>query len=285
MTGADVANRIAVVMGRPVVASRPLRGGCIADVCAVELADGSRCVVKVASAGGLEVEGWMLRYLAEHTRLPVPAVLYAEDTMLVLEEVPCDDGGIGPAGEREAADYLAALHEVTAPRFGLSRDTVIGGLPQPNAWSRHWLEFFRDRRLMFMGRSALEKGAISATCFARLERLFGRLEEWIAEPAAASLVHGDVWGGNVLLRRGRVAAFVDPAIYFADPEIELAFVTLFSTFGEEFFRRYHERRRVAAGFFEVRRDIYNLYPLLVHAVLFGASYGASVDRTLRRLVG
>lgn len=285
MTGADFAHRIGVVLGRPVVASRPLRGGCVADVRAVELADGSRCVVKVASAGGLKVEGWMLRYLAEHTRLPVPAVLYAEDEMLVLEEVPCDDGGIGPAGEREAADHLAALHEVTAPRFGLARDTVIGGLPQPNAWSRRWVEFLRDRRLMFMGRCALEKAAISAACFARLERLCDRLEDWIAEPTAASLVHGDVWAGNVLLCRGRVAAFVDPAIYFADPEIELAFVTLFSTFGEEFFRRYHEHRPVAAGFFESRRDIYNLYPLLVHAVLFAGGYGASVDLTLRRLIG
>lgn len=285
MTGADVAHRIAAALGRAVVTSRPLTGGCVSDVRAVELADGSRCVVKVASAGGLEVEGWMLRYLAEHTGLPVPAVIHSEDTMLVLEEVRCDDSGIGPAAECDAADHLAALHEVTGPRFGLTRDTVIGGLPQPNGWSRLWVEFLRDSRLLFMGRRALDERAISAACFARLERLCVRLGEWIAEPTAASLVHGDVWAGNVLIRKGRVAAFVDPAIYFADPEIELAFVTLFSTFSEAFFRRYREHRGIRAGFFEVRRDIYNLYPLLVHAVLFGGGYGASVDRTLRRLVG
>ena len=87
------------------------------------------------------------------------------------------------------------------------------------------------------------------------------------------------------MHRDRVAAFVDPAIYFADAEIELAFGTLFATFGEEFFRRYVEHRPLAPGFFELRRDLYNLYPLLVHAVLFGGSYGESVDRTLRRLVG
>jgi fructosamine-3-kinase len=284
MTRADLASRIAVALGRAVVGSRPLAGGCVADVREIDLDDGTSCVVKVASAGGLEVEAWMLRYLATHSRLPVPAVLHGEDTMLVLEQVACDGAGFGPSAERDAADHLAALHEVTSDRFGLERDTVIGGLPQPNAWSDSWSTFFRDHRLLFMGRRALAAGAITPACFARLERLSARLTEWIPDPERASLVHGDVWAGNVLTRAGHVAAFIDPAIYFADAEIELAFGTLFSTFGDAFFRRYQEHRRLAPGFFEVRRDVYNLYPLLVHAVLFGGGYGASVDRILRRFV-
>jgi fructosamine-3-kinase len=94
-----------------------------------------------------------------------------------------------------------------------------------------------------------------------------------------------MWGGNVLVRDGRIAGFVDPAIYFADPEIELAFSTLFSTFGEPFFRRYSEIRPLRPGFFEVRRDLYNLWPLLVHVRLFGGAYVASVERTLDKLNG
>jgi fructosamine-3-kinase len=285
MTGTDVTRRIAVALGRGVVASRPLGGGCVADVRELELDDGAHCVVKIAAAGGLEVEGWMLRYLSARTRLPVPAVLHAEDTMLVLERVACDASGIGPAAERDAADHLAALHEVKCARFGLERDTVIGGLRQPNPWSESWCGFFRDHRLLFMGRRALDADAITAACFSRLERLGGRLEEWISEPSGASLVHGDVWAGNVLVGSGRVTAFVDPAIYFGDPEVELAFVTLFSTFGDVFFRRYAEHRRIAPGFFELRRELYNLYPLLVHAVLFGRGYGQTVARTLERLLG
>ncbi len=76
--------------------------------------------------------------------------------------------------------------------------------------------------------------------------------------------------------------FVDPAIYYAHPEIELAFTTLFGTFERPFFDRYHELRPIAPGFFEERRDIYNLYPLLVHVRLFGGSYVSSVERTLRQ---
>jgi fructosamine-3-kinase len=73
-----------------------------------------------------------------------------------------------------------------------------------------------------------------------------------------------VWSGNVLAKGERVTAFLDPAIYYADREVELAFICLFNSFGEPFFERYEEVRGIRAGFFEVRRDLYSLYPLLVH---------------------
>ena len=98
----------------------------------------------------------------------------------------------------------------------------------------------------------------------------------------SSLIHGDVWTTNVLARNGRVTGFIDPAIYYAHAEIELAFTTLFGTFDEDFLRRYEELRPIAPGFMEVRRDIYNLYPLLVHVRLFGGGYVASVESILHR---
>jgi len=104
----------------------------------------------------------------------------------------------------------------------------------------------------------------------------------LPEPERPSLIHGDMWGGNVLCRNGAVAGFVDPAIYYADAEIELAFSTLFSTFGDAFFSRYRELRDIRPGFFETRVPLYNLYPLLVHVRLFGGGYVAQVERTLTR---
>ena len=95
-----------------------------------------------------------------------------------------------------------------------------------------------------------------------------------------ALIHGDVWTTNVLARAGRITAFLDPAIYYADPEIELAFIGLFGTFGRAFHEAYHSLRPIAPGFFEERRDLYNLYPLLVHVRLFGGSYVGQVERTL-----
>lgn len=97
------------------------------------------------------------------------------------------------------------------------------------------------------------------------------------------MLHGDLWSGNILARRGRIVATLDPAIYYGHPEVELAFTTLFGTFGEPFFAAYAELAPIAPGFHELRRDLYNLYPLLVHVTLFGAGYLAPVERVLDRL--
>jgi len=119
----------------------------------------------------------------------------------------------------------------------------------------------------------------SAT-MARIEKLAARLGEWIDGAGAPSLIHGDMWSGNILVSGERITEFVDPAIYHGDAEIEIAFATLFGTFGDAFFARYNELRPIRPGFFEARRDLYNLYPLLVHARLFGGGYGMRVDSLL-----
>jgi fructosamine-3-kinase len=116
----------------------------------------------------------------------------------------------------------------------------------------------------------------------RLEKFAGRLPDFLPAESRPSLIHGDMWTGNVLCHGGRIAGFVDPAIHYADAEIELAFATMFGTFGDAFFGRYAERRPLRPGFFEERRELYNLYPLLVHARLFGGHYAAQVERTLSR---
>jgi fructosamine-3-kinase len=238
-------------------------------------------VAKVSETGGLAVEGFMLGYLKAHSELPVPEVLHAADTLLLLEFVETS-GGLNAGAETHAAELLAALHGIGAENFGFEGSTAIGGLPQPNPWTPRWRDFFRDQRLLYMGRLALDRGNLIGATFARLEKFCGRIEDYIEEPDKPALIHGDCWGGNVLTRDGRIAAFVDPAIYYAHPEIELAFSTLFSTFGPAFFERYRELRPIAPGFFEARRDIYNLYPLLVHSALFGGQYPDQVDRILAR---
>jgi fructosamine-3-kinase len=279
----SLAETVRAVTGQSLVRTRALHGGCIAEVLRLELGDGGALVAKVSDGAddGLVVEARMLRYLAEHSRLPVPRVRYAEAGLLLMDFVE-SSGGLDAGAERHAAELLAGLHGLTAPAFGFAWDTLIGALPQPNSWTEDWRTFFRDQRLWYMGRQALDADRLPATTFAALERLCGKLERYIDANARPSLIHGDVWGGNVLARSSRIAAFLDPAIYYADPEIELAFSTLFGTFGGAFFDRYNEIRPLRPGFFEVRRDLYNLYPLLVHTRLFGGGYAASVERSLAR---
>lgn len=273
-------SRIRDILKIDVKNSVPLSGGCIGDVRAFDLADGRRVVVK---SGGtqLDLEGWMLTTLKDRSTLPVPDVLHSAPDLLVMSYIETS-GGITASTEQDAADLLATLHAVTGESFGLERDTLIGGLDQPNPQTKSWVGFFAEHRLLHMATDAHSVGQLSSAMLGRIETLCGRLNEWLDEPRAPSLIHGDMWTGNVLCNGGRIAGFVDPAIYYADPEIELAFATMFGTFGDTFFARYAEHRPIAPGFFETRRDLYNLYPLLVHVRLFGGSYVNSVDATLQR---
>jgi fructosamine-3-kinase len=276
---AALAQRLAEVAGAAVRSLSPLRGGDIAAIWRVDLEDGRILVAKQGRQ--LETEAWMLRTLAEKSKAPVPEVFHAEDALLVMEFIE-HDGSFDSFAETELGEVVAALHAVGAPLFGAERDTLIGGLKQPNPQGGNWRDFFRDQRLLAMALAAYEAGRLPAALRHRIDALAGKLHIWLRNDAPPSLIHGDLWAGNMLSRRTKVVGLVDPALYYADPEIELAFMTLFNSVGRNFFARYNERRKMRPGFFEERRDLYNLYPLLVHVRLFGGPYVAQVERTLSR---
>ena len=270
-------------LGERLQSARPMGGGCIGEVYKVELDDGTTLVAKVDREGTshLEREAYMLRYLGAKSDLPVPEVYHGSETLLLMEFVE-GSSRFSEDAERHAAELLSALHGITADAYGHERDTLIGSLDQPNPWTESWIEFFRDQRLLYMAGVAHEAGRLPAGDLKRVERLAERLEEYLQAPERPSLIHGDVWSANVLAQGDRITAFLDPAIYHADPEIELAFISLFNSFGDPFFERYADIRGIRPGFFEARRDLYNLYPLLVHAYFFGGGYLNSVRNTLRR---
>ncbi len=271
-----------MLTGSTVVHQEPLGGGCIAAVLALTLADGRALVAKRGAPGsGLALEGRMLRDLAATGTVPVPEVLAADDDLLVMTRLP-GGTGLDARAQTHAADLMAALHNVRGEGFGYTYDTVIGGLPQPNPLTDSWLAFFAEHRLRHRARQAHRKGQLPAALRDRVDTLAGQLDRWLSEPAWPALVHGDLWGGNILAREGQVTGLIDPALYWAHPEVELAFSTLFGTFGDAFFARYRQHHSLDDGFFRERRDLYNLYPLLVHVELFGGGYVGSVERTLTR---
>jgi fructosamine-3-kinase len=266
----------------------PLGGGCVADVRRLKCSDGSTLVAKLdrGAHASLDVEGRMLRTLRERSRLPVPDVVIAEPHLLVMSFIKHDGQGSSAAAD-DAALRLAQLHgvEPVPPhdgRFGLDHRSVIAGLEQPSPWTASWPAFFGEHRLVHMARAAREAGRIDGRLSDRVERLAGRLDRHLPARPRPSLVHGDLWSGNALCRGERLVGCIDPAIYYAHDEVELAFIALFSTFGRSFFDRYAEHRPIEPGFFEERCALYNLYPLLVHARLFGGHYVGEVSRTLDR---
>lgn len=280
---AALAQRLERLLGSPVARVDALHGGMVAEVRLAELVDGRRVVAKSSTGVPLEVEGAMLEFLARGSVLPVPAVLHAQDDLLLLDYLE-GDSLFNEDSERHGADLLAALHDVRSDDgFGFPFDTLIGPFAQENAWSASWPQFFAERRLRPMLEVCRERERLPEAFHARVLALLEDVEKLISHGPEPSLIHGDVWAGNVRAKDGRITGVLDPALYFADAEVELAFIDLFGTFGPAFWQRYAELRSIDPGYDLGRRDLYQLYPLLVHVALFGGGYVSGVEERLERL--
>ncbi len=283
MNPSHIEDRVRQITGHTVQATQPLHGGSIAQVVRVTLDDGNTIVAKVPRRDDdpeLTLEAWMLNELQQTETLPVPKVLHAEARLLLLEWIEHDEAAPRRRAQEDAAQLLARLHDVKGEKVGLDRDTLIGSLPQPNTPSSSWIEFFREQRLLQMAQRAQASGNLPSFTMARIEALAAKLADLLDEPEHPSLLHGDLWAGNMLFGKDKLRAVLDPAIYFGHPEIELAFTALFGPFSQVFYDHYAEARGIEPGFFEVRKDIYNLYPLLVHLHLFGRTYLPPIAKIL-----
>ena len=177
---------------------------------------------------------------------------------------------------------LAGIHATTAAAFGLDHDNYIGSLRQVNTPSNSWISFFINERLGRQLMLAEQNGMADFTHRKRFDLLFEKLPS-LLPVGTPSLLHGDLWGGNVITDEAGHPALIDPAVYYGDAEIEIAYTRLFGGFDQKFYDAYFALRPMQSGF-EDRAAIYNLYPLLVHANLFGRKYLLLIDEILNRFV-
>lgn len=220
----------------------------------------------------LRCEARGLQALAEAAAgsgIDVPAVLAVDDDELATTRVAV--AAPSTAAWQRLGAGLAALHARALPRFGWGEDNYIGANAQRNGWCGRWGEFFIARRLdvqVGLVRDPVHQRA----CAARLAAGAARLREYLdAACTVPALVHGDLWRGNVLFDEAGRVWLIDPAVYAADPEVDLAMTELFGGFAPRFYAAYRERRPAPADY-AVRRRIYNLYHSLNHYNLFGPAY-------------
>jgi fructosamine-3-kinase len=258
--------------------ARRVGGGDVNEAWQVKL-DGREAFVKTrpnAGAGEYALEAEGLRWLGEPGALRVPGVIEVAEDYLALEWVA--PGRLSDQGAEELGRGLAATHSAGAPCFGdpgfgerLGVQARIGSLRLPNEPMYEWPSFYAQRRLLPLARIASERGALGGAGVAAVERVGERIEELSGPPEPPARLHGDLWSGNVHADREGRPWLIDPSAYGGHREVDLAMLRLFGAPSERVFAAYEEVAPLPEGWRE-RMQLWQLLPLLVHAVLFGGSY-------------
>ena len=178
---------------------------------------------------------------------------------------------------------LAMMHKQPQSYFGLNEDNYIGSVKQDNTPHNEWHSFYSESRVMPLVRILFDDGNFSSKDVDSANSLCKNLKEiFPAEPA--SLLHGDLWGGNFLIASPGDAAIFDPAVYFGHREMDIGMTKLFGGFDQRFYNAYNETYPLERNW-EGRLPLAQIYPLLVHAILFGGHYVSSAREIIKQFGG
>jgi len=248
--------------------------------------DKTRYLVKTNSAGQtamFEAEAQGLQEMASSHTVKVPKpVCFGDDqtqSYIVMEYLDMS----GQADQVILGEQLAAMHRVTAEQFGWKMDNTIGATAQPNPWTANWLEFWRDQRLGFQLQLAVQNGyggelqSLGERLLSEMSKLFTNRD------ISPSMLHGDLWGGNVAGLKDGTPVLYDPAFYYGDREADLAMTYVFGGFAPDFYTSYQNAFPLDEGF-AVRKTFYNIYHIINHLNLFGGGYHRQSIHMMERVL-
>jgi fructosamine-3-kinase len=283
---AGTAARAEALLDVGVVSTTPVAGGDICTTTRLRLTDGRGAVIKTrpqAPAGFFEREAEGLRWLAEAKGAKVPQVLAVASDCLVLDWVEPGKPTTEVA-ERFGRD-LAATHAAGSETFGAAVDGYVGLAPLPNRPLPTWPEFYASRRVMPYVRAAVDRGALTKDEAAPIETAMRRIHDLAGPDEAPARIHGDLWSGNIVWGSDGDIWLIDPAAHGGHRETDLAMLSLFGIpHLQRVLDAYDEAAPLADGWRD-RVGLHQLHPLLVHAVLFGGSYGGRAAAAARSLLG
>lgn len=284
----QIAAQIAEATGEPfdISENRAVGGGCINQSSTVS--DGKRTFfIKLNRASELEMfaaEAVGVKEMWETQTIRVPKPICwgtaGDSAYLVMEYLKLGGRG-GSQVWREMGRQLAQMHRKgTRDRFGWDRNNTIGATPQVNDWTADWATFFAKHRIGFQMRLAARKGLR----FNGGEELLEKIPELLAgHQPVASIVHGDLWGGNASVTAEGEPVIFDPATYYGDREVDIAMTELFGGFSGAFYEGYNEEWPLDSGYSR-RKTLYNLYHIINHFNLFGGGYGSQAQRMIQQLL-
>ncbi len=228
-------------------------------------------------------EAQALTEIAATQTVRVPQVIvageYAQQSFLVLENLQLG----GRCNMAMLGQQLAAMHKVTRPQFGWHQENVIGSTQQINTPMNNWVLFWQQHRLGFQ-LSLAEKNAYGGELQKQGERLLADMAVLFKNyHPQASLLHGDLWGGNAAGLMDGSPVIFDPALYFGDREADIAMTELFGGFSSDFYAAYKEAWPLDNGY-QVRKTFYNIYHIINHLNLFGEGYYSQAVNMINRVL-
>ncbi len=279
----QVAERAEQLLGSAVIATAPVAGGDVATAVKLRLSNGRTAFLKTLNSAPKDFfarEAAGLGWLAEaESGAATPEVLAVADDCLILGWVESARPGADAAVAFGRA--LARTHLAGAATYGAAADGFIGRLPLPNRPLDTWPEFYAERRIAPYVRAARDRGLIDADDAAVIEQAAAKVGDVVPEETPARL-HGDLWNGNVLWSTEDRVVVVDPAAYGGHRETDIAMLALFGLPQlAQVMAGYEEVAPLASGW-EERLALHQLFPLVVHACLFGGQYGARAARLAQR---
>ncbi len=226
-----------------------------------------------------EKEKWGLEMLSK-TGVKSPKVVLTfsdQKYQYLLLEFIKEESVSTPFWKNFATD-LAKIHSTTSKNFGLDHSNYIGSLHQDNSKKDTWEKFFVENRIKPLVKQAFDKNELNRTHLKHFENFYKRCNE-ILPKEKPSLIHGDLWGGNLMKGKDQTPVFIDPAVYFGHREMDIAMTQMFGGFDNQYLANYNEILPMEKGW-EKRIEIHNLYPNLVHLILFGSGYLGEIERVI-----
>jgi fructosamine-3-kinase len=279
------AARAEALLGHGVISTTPVAGGDICTSTRLRLSDGRNAIIKTRPQppeGFFQREADGLRWLGEVDGARVAQLLAVADDCIIVAWV--EPGKPTTDAAERLGQSLATLHAAGAEQFGADVDGYIGLAPLPNRPLPTWPEFYASRRVMPYVRAAVDRKALSIEQANTIEAAMRRIHDLAGDPEPPARIHGDLWSGNVVWGTDGDAWLIDPAAHGGHRETDLAMLALFGLpHLQRVLDAYDEAAPLAEGWKD-RVGLHQLHPLLVHAVLFGGTYGARATSAAQTLL-
>ncbi len=262
-------NKLSDILNDEILEIKSVSGGCISGTYLVSVSKGDKYFVKTGNFGSFIKEANGLKEISHSKTISTPHIYYVDKEFLILdfinEGVKCKDFFF------KFGQQLANMHKHMSDKFGFYEDNYIGASHQINDKTDSWCDFFFNNRLLFQYKLAEKNGYANKELQKGIIKIEKKISVLLSHNVAPSLLHGDLWNGNYLVRNDGNPMLIDPAVYYGDRETDIAMTLLFGGFPDDFYIAYNQTFPLDENY-KSRINLYNLYHLLNHLNLFGNSY-------------